>query len=399
LFGDISTGAFRPLVPPAFRESAVAALHRVAHPGVEATVRLVTSKICWPGIRKYVRRYAQRCLSCQKSKVSRHVHLAPATIAVPRCRFEHVHVDIVGPLPQSSGSSYLFSIVDRTTSWPEAIPLSSIAAADCAAALFSGWIQRFGVPSVITSDRGAQFTSSLWTALCSLLPIYHVKTTAYHPQSNGLVERFHRSLKEALQARLAGPDWLSHLPWVLLGIRAAVPLEGGPSPAEEVMGCQPILPSEFLTTGEPPLAEFLEKIQTDALQPPRTVLHKNTALPTALPPDLATADFVFVLRDSIALPVTPPYSGPFKVLPRALHDFQVQIGNRSETISTHCLKTCISSPHTAAAIPPRRGCPPLVQPGAESPYQNPGEKTSSKNQVEADRRVKTKKCPQSVKTI
>ncbi|MFN9907151.1 MAG: integrase zinc binding domain-containing protein, partial [bacterium] len=83
LFGDISTGAFRPLVPPAFREAATAALHQVAHPGVEATVRLVTSKFCWPGIRKYVRRYAQRCLSCQRSKVSRHVHLSPETIAVP----------------------------------------------------------------------------------------------------------------------------------------------------------------------------------------------------------------------------------------------------------------------------------------------------------------------------
>jgi transposase InsO family protein len=398
LFGDISTGVFRPLVPPAFRESATAALHGVAHPGVEATVRLVTSKFCWPGIRKYVRQYAQQCLSCQKSKVSRHVHLTPAAIAVPRRRFEHVHVDIVGPLPQSAGFSYLFTIVDRTTRWPEAVPLSGIAAADCAAALFSGWIQRFGVPSVITSDRGAQFTSSLWNALCNILAIAHVKTTAYHPQSNGLVERFHRCLKEALQARLAGPDWLSHLPWVLLGIRSAVPLEGGPSPAEAVMGCQPILPGEFLATGEPPLEEFLEKIQADALQSPRPVLHKNTPLLTALPPDLAAADFVFVRRDSVAPPLTRPYTGPFKVLCRALHTFQVQVGNRTETISTHRLKPCISSPDTAAAEPPRRGRPPHVQPGAKSPYQNPGEKTSSKNQAEADRRVKSKKCPQSVKT-
>jgi hypothetical protein len=61
-----------------------------------------------------------------------------------------------------------------------------------------------------------------------------------------LVERFHRRLKEALQARCAGPDWLSHLPWVLLAIRTAAPLEGGLSPAEAVMGCQPILPGEFL---------------------------------------------------------------------------------------------------------------------------------------------------------
>jgi hypothetical protein len=214
-----------------------------------------------------------------------------------------------------------------------------------------------------------------------------VKTTAYHPQSNGLVERFHRRLKEALQARLAGPDWLSHLPWVLLGIRSAVPLEGGPSPAEAVMGCQPILPSEFLTTGEPRLEEFLEKIQTDALQPPRPVLHKNTPLPTVLPPDLAAADFVFVRRDSVAPPLTPPYTGPFKVLRRAIHTFQVQVGNCTETISTHRLKACVSSSDTAAAVPPRRGRPPLAQPGGQSPYQNPGEKTSSKIRAEADRKV------------
>jgi hypothetical protein len=70
LFGDISTGVFSPLVPPAFRDAAVAALHSVAHPGVEATVKLVSSKFCWTGMRKYVRRYAQNCLSCHVLKYS-----------------------------------------------------------------------------------------------------------------------------------------------------------------------------------------------------------------------------------------------------------------------------------------------------------------------------------------
>jgi hypothetical protein len=206
LRGDISKGVFRPLVPVPMRDTVMAAVHNLAHPGVEATVRSVSAKFCWPKMAKQVRLFARQCISCQKAKVSTHIHLAPASIPVPQRRFEHVHVDIVGPLPASSGFSYLFTVIDRTTRWPEAIPLTGISAAECAAALFSGWIQRFGVPAYITSDRGTQFTSSLWAALCELLSITHIQTTAYHPQSNGLVERFHRRLKDSLRARLAGSD-------------------------------------------------------------------------------------------------------------------------------------------------------------------------------------------------
>jgi transposase InsO family protein len=71
---------------------------------------------------------------------------------------------------------------------------------------------QFGVPAIITLDRGAQVTSSIWDALCSKLGVKHSTTMAYHPQSNGLVERAHRQLKEALKSRLAGATWLDHLP-------------------------------------------------------------------------------------------------------------------------------------------------------------------------------------------
>jgi hypothetical protein len=108
---------------------------------------------------------------------------------------------------------------------------------DCAGALLQGWIQRFGVPDIITSDRGPQFTSSLWASLCSLLSISHTQTTAYHPQSNGLVEHFHRRMKDALRARAAGVDWFSHLPWVLLGIRTAWREGTEFSPSEAVCFC------------------------------------------------------------------------------------------------------------------------------------------------------------------
>ena len=74
------------------------------------------------------------------------------------------------------------------------------------AALTSGWIAHFGVPSIITSDRGVQFTSQIWQVLCKTLRIKQMVTTVYPPQSNGLIERFHRQLKNALKARDCGVD-------------------------------------------------------------------------------------------------------------------------------------------------------------------------------------------------
>jgi transposase InsO family protein len=86
----------------------------------------------------------------------------------------------------------------------EAIPLSDMSAAACAKALTFTWIPHFGVPKMITSDRGLQFTSNLWFKLCEMVHISHKQSTAYHPESNGAVERLHRSLKDTLRAR---PPW------------------------------------------------------------------------------------------------------------------------------------------------------------------------------------------------
>ena len=113
------------------------------------------------------------------------------TIPVPGGCFYHVHVDIVGPLPVSStGCRYLLTIVDCTTRWLEAVPLTDITAEVCADSFTSHWVVRFGVPGTMTTDRGTQYSG----AVCNTLGIRQIMTTAYHPQSNGLVERFHRRL-------------------------------------------------------------------------------------------------------------------------------------------------------------------------------------------------------------
>jgi transposase InsO family protein len=140
----------------------------------------------------------------------------------------------------------VFTVIDWNTRWFEALPLSDISAKSCAFVLIQGWIAQYGVPAVKTSERGSQFTPALWDSLCNTLGIKHMQTTAYHPQSNGLVEQFHRRLKDALRERLAGPTWTAHLPWVLLGLRAAPREEDNISPAQAVFGTPIVLPGQFL---------------------------------------------------------------------------------------------------------------------------------------------------------
>ncbi len=214
---DTSSGVFRPLVPAAFRRTIFNAIHSLAHPGIRATRQLIASRFVWPCLVSQVAAWCRDCQQCQRAKVTRQPAAAPQAIPNPTQRFSHLHIDLVGPLPPSSGGeTHLLIMSDRSTRWAEAIPLRSTSAEACATALVGGWVARFGVPQQITSDRGSQFTSSVWDFFTRQLGIKSRLTTPYHPQSNGAVERFHRRLKEALRARLAGSDWVHHLPWVML---------------------------------------------------------------------------------------------------------------------------------------------------------------------------------------
>ncbi len=78
--------------------------------------------------------------------------------------------------------------------------MRNFAAETVAKAFTERWIAVFGIPSTITTDRGAQFETALFTKLANVLGTNRIRTTAYHPQANGLVERFHRQLKAALTA-------------------------------------------------------------------------------------------------------------------------------------------------------------------------------------------------------
>ena len=168
-----------------------------------------------------IAKWCRSCKGCQTAKISRHNKPVFGKFDEPTERFDHIHIDIVGHLPYADGFIYLLTCVDCFTRWLEAILLVDIRAETVADAFFSGWIARFGTPATITTDRGAQFESKLWDSLCNQFGIVQNRTTSYHPQSNGMVERFHRQLKAAIMAHESPNTWKITLPAILLLGRSA----------------------------------------------------------------------------------------------------------------------------------------------------------------------------------
>jgi hypothetical protein len=151
LAGDVSTGNFRPIVPLKFRKNI--SFHNVAHPRRLASSRIILSRFVWRGLSSDVTTWACGCLACQQGKIQRHTRLVPLPIPIPQRRFSHLHVDLVGPLQYSNNFNYIFTIIDRTSKWMEAISLSEMLGAACAKALTFTWISCFGVAETITNDR------------------------------------------------------------------------------------------------------------------------------------------------------------------------------------------------------------------------------------------------------
>lgn len=335
---ETSTPHTRPYVPESMRQEFFERLHGLSHPGIRATRRLLTQRFFWPSMNADVARWARCCIPCQRSKVIRHTVSSPAKFA-PSGRFEHVHVDIIGPLPPSNGKRYCLTIIDRFTRWPEACPLENITSATAAEAIVSTWVARYGTPARITTDQGRQFESELFSNLTRVLGIQRCRTTAYHPQSNGCVERWHRSLKASLMATLNNEAWTTMLPTVLLGLRSAVRQDNGASAAEMTFGEPLRLPGEFFEPSRRPEdTESTLRSLRRAMKDLRPAPHRNSKVKTFVHGDLKTCGHVFLRDDSVRKPLTPPYSGPYRVITREEKTFTVQLPSGPKTVSIDRLK-------------------------------------------------------------
>ena len=212
-------------------------------------------------------------------------------------------------------------------------------AEDCTRALMT-WISRFGIPLEITSDRGRQFISSLWKELSSLLSIKINNTTSFHPQCNGLVERFHRQLKANLKAKLKNNNWVDLLPLVLLGLRTAPKEDLHCSSAELVYGTTLRLSGELFdqqtkyTDQDDYIKELRETFKI--IRPTQTSCHGNK--PGKFPTLLTTCDFIFIRNDAHRSPFQKVYDGPYRVIERKDKYFVVEKNGKKDSITVDRLK-------------------------------------------------------------
>ena len=196
-----------------------------------------------------VEKWVKECEQCQRRNSPPHKAQAPLETIQAEYPLQKISWDIMEPLPVSAkGHKYILVVTDLFTKWVEAFPLCSTESTMLATVLVDEIVCRYGVPTNIHSDQGANFTSAVIQHLCSLLGIGRTQTTAYHPQGNGQVERFNRTL-EAMLAKVVQTnqrDWDVHLPKVLFAYRTAVHDATLFTPYHLVFGHSPMLPVDVM---------------------------------------------------------------------------------------------------------------------------------------------------------
>lgn len=302
------------------------------HLGQQKTYERVSQRFYWPKMYQDVQEYCKTCSECQMVAPVRKAdrsYLQPLPIiGTP---FDRIGMDIIGPLVKSSmGHQYALVICDYATRYPEVYPLRSIQVKHIVRCLVD-LIARVGVPSEILTDQGTNFMAKLMKLLYKQLGIKGIRTTPFHPQTDGLVERFNGTLKNMLKKFVdeSGRDWDKWLPFLLFAYREVPQCSTGFSPFELLFGRQVRGPLDVLKeawTAEEPaqrsIASYILQMR-DKLENFRTLARENLSAAQqrqkvwynthARERDLKPGQKVLVLLPSGTSKLLAKWQGPYVV--------------------------------------------------------------------------------------
>jgi hypothetical protein len=366
---DVDNIRLQYIVPKQCRDTILEKAHKCptsGHLGKDKTWEKLRSRCYWPGQCKDVEEFVQNCPDCQLIKPPNHYNVAELIPLRPSRPFELTTTDIMGPLPTTpEGYKYMLAVCDHFTKWIELFPLKTLTAKELAEK-FMVFICRHGVPNIILSDQGTNYQAELMSELLELLDIHRTKTTPYHPQCDGLTERYNRTIKSMLTVYVNenGTNWDSMLHYIQFALNTSVQKTTKCTPFELVYGRIPKVPLDLL----------IEGVELDLeLDPEQYAINVKTLLNNAFETVRSNRDFkvdqqkfyydrksraanynigdLVLLKDVTVKPGTAAkfkknWKGPYKVIEKVTDlDYKIkQVNKRGKSLIVHVnrLKTFYS---------------------------------------------------------
>ena len=309
----------------------------------EKTHSTLSRHYWWPKIRADISRWCQECLRCATRSTGRPVRppLTPIPVNGP---FDRVGVDVLQLPKTRNGNRYAVVFIDYLTKWPEVFATADQTAPTIAGLFVEHVISRHGVPNQLLSDRGPSFLSRLMLEVCSVLGTKKVTTSAYHPQTDGLVERFNRTLTDMLAKTVElGVEWDERLPYVLFAYRASEQASTGESPFMLLYGRDPQLLTELvlfppvqrssvdLNTYKSTMIQSMSEawsVAKETLKKAQRIHHDNSAKNADF--QIGERVFLFVpsLRSGPSYKLARPFKGPYRILQLYPNGAELQLIDR-----------------------------------------------------------------------
>ena len=233
-----------PVMPTALQLEILRSCHDIisaGHQGTGKTLDRLKRVAYWVGMAKATELYCRSYEVCQQSKLPMPVAVPMTNVPIGRA-WQMLAVDVLEVPMSSHGNRYLLVLQDYFTKWAEAIPMPDQTTERIVRVLIEVF-SHFGIPEILHSDQGRNFESTILKKTCSAFGIVKSRTTSYHPQGDGMVERFNRTLLQLLRAYVQQQsDWESQLPLLLYAYRTARHTSTHLSPFVLLMGREPVLP-------------------------------------------------------------------------------------------------------------------------------------------------------------
>ena len=347
------------VLPQCLKNDVLQKLHdspTAGHLGIDRTVAAVKSRFYWYGFKTDVQSYIHRCNLCTRRKTSPKRLRAPLQQYLVGEPMERIAIDISGKWPLSNKKNqYILVVADYFTKYVECYPLPNQEASTVANVLVNEFLSRYGFPRKIHSDQGSNFNSKLFAEVCQLLDIEKTRTSGYRPQSDGLVERFNRTIETMLSMFVAQNqrDWDEKLPLLTMAYRSTPQASTGFTPNLLMYLRELRLPIDLMFQGPPGEAfhchtEFvdnLRNVMTSAYRLVRRNLKKSAVRQKfhydvgVKKRNLAVGSFVWLFNPAKTKGRSPKLSikwmGPYLVREKIGVLCKIQLSPKSRTRVVH----------------------------------------------------------------